>query len=121
MKISLSTFEEDVIGDLAQDSHELWELYAFARNHYEKASDEEILKRGNELLSVWVERGWLKAFESRSSLVAIEPKQLLIDVHELGQAAVDPKKGSILLALTDRASSDIEWLREGSSRSKDSE
>jgi hypothetical protein len=110
MQVSLSKLEEDFLGDLSQDSHELWELYEFVRLHFDKVSDEEVLHRGNELLSIWVERGWLTARLSRNVPTILSGEQLLAHVNKLGFAAIDPEKGDLLLDITEKASKDVKWL-----------
>ncbi|MFH1157903.1 MAG: hypothetical protein V1721_03335 [Pseudomonadota bacterium] len=119
--MNLSKIEEDFLGDLAQDSHELWEFYAFIRHHYTNSSENEIIELGRELLSVWIERGWLDAHRSRSDTTTLSGKQLVSEIEKLGQAAADPKRGTILLDLTDRALSDVKWLKGPKERPKGSE
>lgn len=106
----LSKLEEDFLGDLSQDTHELWEVYAFARHHCPDASADEILKRGNEMLTACIKRGWLTARKSRSDETALSEAQLLEAIDELGSTAKDPEKGVIALDLTDKAFSEISWL-----------
>ncbi|TAL26874.1 MAG: hypothetical protein EPN97_18765 [Alphaproteobacteria bacterium] len=108
--MNLSKLEEDFIGDLSQDSHELWELYEFVRHHHANAPENEVLIRGRELLASWVGRGWLKASKSRCDASVLAGDQLLAEVDKLGQAAADPETGTILLDLTDRAAIDVKGL-----------
>jgi hypothetical protein len=107
----LSKLEEDFLGDLAKDPHELWELYTFVRHHHPAAPEADVQRLGHELLTTWVNRGWLKAATSRREVRRLTGEQLLAEVSKLGQAAADPKKGTIVLILTDRAAEDEGWLK----------
>jgi hypothetical protein len=106
----LSALERDLLGDLAQDSHELWEIYAFVRSSHPNLENDAIVRRGNELIASWVSREWLKAFRSRSSSDVLSGGELLAEIDGLGPQASDPAKGKIVLQLTDRASRDVKWL-----------
>jgi hypothetical protein len=109
--IKLSQLEEDFLGDLAQSSHELWELYAFVRHHHASVPESDVQRLGHELLSAWIGRGWLKAARSRRDASTLTGEQLFAEISRLGPAAADPKKGTIVLDLTDRAAQDVDWLK----------
>lgn len=105
--MKLSQIEENIFDDLVQDSHELWEWYAFFRYSYPNQPENEIIKRGRELLAEWVKRGWLEAFQSRDYKLNMPDKELLDVVDKLGTQATDPIHGVILIDLTPQALKDI--------------
>jgi hypothetical protein len=109
--MQLSKLEKDFLGDLAQDSHELWELYTFIRLHYPEFPEDKIIRYGRELLTEWVGRGWLKISQSRGNNDVLSGDELLAMVDNLGEQADDPRKGTILLDLTDRAAGDLRRFR----------
>ncbi len=106
----LSSIEEDILGDLSQDSHELWEWYAFFRLHFPDLSEDEIIKAGRELLGVWIQRDWLKVSKSRKDPRAIKLDEFLKVVDDLGSRAGDPDEATILLDLSNRPYNEISWL-----------
>lgn len=108
--MQLSLIEKDLLGELSQDTHELWEWYAFLRSNNPTLSEEEVIRSGRELLAVWIERGWLKAVRSRSDTSPLSGLKLLTVVDALGLRAADPVEGTMVLDLTERASKDIDWL-----------
>lgn len=63
MEFSLSTLEADLLDELGRDDHALYEVFFFVRLHHSGASDAEVLEIGRELLTAWLERGWLKLSE----------------------------------------------------------
>ncbi len=106
----LSTLEKDFLGDLAQDSHELWEVYEFVRHAQPDQQEDEVIGAGRKLLGMWLDRGWLKAVRSRTNSNVLSGDEFLAIVDKLGLQAADPKKGTILLQLTDQATKDVDWL-----------
>src|SRR5438046_1027610 len=106
----LSKLEKDVLGDLAQDSHELWEVYSFVRHAHRDQQEDEVIGAGRKLLGMWTDRGWLRAVRSRTNSNVLSGDELLAIVDKLGPQAADPKKGTILLELTDQATKDVDWL-----------
>ena len=107
----LSKLEKDVLGDLAQDSHELWEIYEFVRYAHPDKQEDEVISDGRKLLGAWIGRGWLKARRSRTDGNVLSGDELLAVVDRLGPQAADPKEGIILLELTDQATKDVDWLQ----------
>ena len=111
----LSKLEKDILVDLAQDSHELWEIYAFVRYAHPDKQEHEVIAAGRELLGVWIDRGWLKAVRSRTDTNVVSGDELLATVDKLGPQAADPEKGIILLELSEQPARDVDWF----SRPKD--
>lgn len=108
--MDLSALEKHVLTDLVQDAHELWELYAFVRDNHPEITDVQVIKCGHDLLTSWVQRGWLSAQQTRMNNNPLAPVELLAAVDKLGMGAADPEKGTILLSLTERAVADVDWL-----------
>jgi hypothetical protein len=108
--MQLSKVENNILSDFIHDSHELWEWYAFFRSNYPNLSEDKVILQGRDLLAVWIERGWLKAVRSRTDSSSVSGLELISSVDALGPQAADPAKGKIVLDLTERASTDVEWL-----------
>jgi hypothetical protein len=105
--MQLSKIENDIFDDLVQDSHELWEWYAFVGYNHPELSEEDVIGRGRALLVSWVEREWLEAFKSRANKDTVSGGELLSAVDKLGSHAASPQKENIVLHLTPRALRDI--------------
>ncbi|HYK80615.1 MAG TPA: hypothetical protein VEU95_13355 [Micropepsaceae bacterium] len=103
----MSKLEEDFLGDLVRDSHELWELYGFVRLHHPNFLADEILRCGRELLTGWLEQGWLKVSKSRTDRSPLSATRFLAAIDKLGLNVMDADKGVFLLQLTERASKDM--------------
>ncbi len=108
--MDLSDLENDILTDLSQDSHELWEWYSFVRYNHPDYSEAQTILCGNQLLAVWARRGWLKVHQSRANNSLLSTDELLATVNKLGANASDPHLATLLLDLTDRAASDVAWL-----------
>lgn len=107
---TLTPLEEDLLGDLSQDPHELWEIYPFVRLHRANATMIDIAIEGNALLSAWLRRGWLKAFKSRQDPYPLTTDRLLEIILKPEIIEANTEHGAILLELTDRAYHDVDWL-----------
>lgn len=101
--MDLSPVEKNIFDDLLQDTHELWEWYAFIRYSHSDVSEDEVIRLGNDLLATWVNRGWLDASKSRTDRGHLSGDELLSIVEKLGPQATDPRMGVILLDLTPSA------------------
>jgi hypothetical protein len=105
--MKLSRLEEDLVGDLAQDDHGLWEVFQFVRLHSPSLTDEEVFQAGRDLIASWSERGWLEVVDASgvgaaSSLVGL--------VDQLGQKALEASEAAPLLRLSKVGRSAIDWL-----------
>lgn len=101
--MKISELEKDVISEMAQDAHELWERFSLIRYNHPKLSEEQIIRCGHDLLIKWLERGWLEAYQSREDMTRLSAEEIQIFVNTLGSEASDPEKATILLDLTNRA------------------
>ena len=110
--IKLDQIETDVLGDLAQDDHSLYELFEFVRGHRRDASDAEVLTSGRQILANWVQRGWLElAGDGAMWGAARSLDDLLPLVDRLGINATRFFVGSPWLRLTNKAVIDVPWVR----------
>ena len=103
--MNLSQLEEDFMGDLEQDFHDIWELYQFVRLWHKDASEEEVLRVGNHLIESWAHRNWLVGYIvpeyiSRDFQKQLIGEELIAEVKKLGASAADPKVALIVLELT---------------------
>jgi hypothetical protein len=60
MVTPLDTLEADFFGDLAEDTHGLWEVFEFVRLHYPDLSDEQVFQRGRDYITRWIDAGWIR-------------------------------------------------------------
>ncbi len=60
MAAPFDTCETDFFGDLAGDTHGLWEVFGFVRLHYPDLSDQQVLERGRDYLTRWIDAGWVR-------------------------------------------------------------
>jgi hypothetical protein len=61
--------EVDFFGDLAGDTHGLWEVFGFVRLHHPELSDERVLELGCEYLTRWIDAGWIRVSDAPPSPV----------------------------------------------------
>jgi hypothetical protein len=52
--------EADFFGDLAEDTHGLWEVFEFVRLHYPELSDQQVFERGRDYITRWSDAGWIR-------------------------------------------------------------
>ena len=110
--MDLTQLENDLLGDLDQDSHGTWEVFEFVRLNHPAASDDEVFTIGRQLFASWTERGWLTIHETPSLNSNIETMaQLLDQIDRMGKAAIRVHEGAALIDLTDKAHKDVPWLQ----------
>jgi hypothetical protein len=56
--------EVDFFGDLAGDTHVLWEVFEFVRLHHSDLSDEQVFERGRQYLADWIAAGWIRVSDT---------------------------------------------------------
>jgi len=102
--MEMSKLEIDFFGDIAQAPHDLWEVYQFVRYHHPGASEKQVLRIGRELLTKWVERGWLRAFPEMGALgPVLSGDEILTFIDKVGAQAATPQRKTIRLDLTEKA------------------
>ncbi|SRR6266550_3090881 len=60
MVTPFDTLEADFFGDLAEDTHGLWEVFDFVRLHYPEFTDEQVFERGRDYITRWIDAGWIR-------------------------------------------------------------
>jgi hypothetical protein len=60
MVTSFDPLEADFFGDMAEDTHGLWEVFGFVRLHYPKLSDQQVFERGRDYITRWSDAGWIR-------------------------------------------------------------
>jgi hypothetical protein len=64
MVAPLDKLEADFFGDLAKDTHGLWEVFEFVRLHYPELSDQQVFERGRDYITRWNDAGWIRISET---------------------------------------------------------
>lgn len=106
--MKLSTLEADFIGDLAQDSHGLWEVFEFVRLHHPALNEGEVYEYGCTLVRSWASRGWL-TFRRGDGSVLLEPEALQVLFSRA--TAMVASDDAPWLTLSPRAFDAVPWLR----------
>jgi len=52
--------EADFFGDLATDTHGLWEVFGFVRLHHPDLSEKQVFERGRAHITRWIDAGRLR-------------------------------------------------------------
>jgi hypothetical protein len=55
--MQIDPIETDILGDMAQDDHSLYEIFEFVRGHHPDAFDTEVFATGRQILANWIQRG----------------------------------------------------------------
>ena len=50
----------DFFGDLAEDTHGLWEVFEFVRLHHPDLSEQQVFERGRDYITRWIDAGWIQ-------------------------------------------------------------
>jgi hypothetical protein len=108
--MNLSPIEQDILGDMAEDTHLLGEIFGFFRGANPDWSDQQVLSAGRDLIARWVNRGWLELSSMPSEQGPLtNVDELLPLIDRLGVEASYGIK-DLWLGLTRKAYEDIEWL-----------
>ena len=110
--MQLSELENDILGDLNEDTHGVWEVFEFARMHYPSYSDQQIFEIGRGLLESWHERQWLRLsdtplYQTRTQTLG----EMLEQINQLGIKATKYYEGAPSIELTTKTYEDVVWLR----------
>jgi hypothetical protein len=60
MVTPFDALEADFFGDLAEDTHGLWEVFEFVRLHYPELSEQQVFERGRDYIMRWINAGWIQ-------------------------------------------------------------
>lgn len=109
--MKLSKLEQDLIEDLAADTHGIWEVFEFARLHNRGATDSEVHAIGCDLLRSWIARGWIEIAKRPLAPTNItEFDAALARIDELQGDATRYWEGAPSIDLTEKAVTDHPWL-----------
>ena len=108
--IQLTALENDFLGDLMSDSHELWEVASFFRTYYPDLSESDVVLRVRDLLGLWISRGWITIWESRQDKSPVSVIHFLNRVDNMGLKAGDPNFATFVFWLSERGLKEVEEL-----------
>jgi hypothetical protein len=96
--------EADFFGDLAEDTHGLWEIFEFVRLHHPDLSDEQVFERGREYITRWIDAGWIRVSDAplHPSNVS-DSTGLLKFLHQHGSATTRYLENSPSIDITEEA------------------
>jgi hypothetical protein len=60
MVTPFDALEADFFGELAEDTHGLWEVFEFVRCHHPELADERVFEHGREHVIRWIESDWIR-------------------------------------------------------------
>ena len=109
--MELTRLETDLLGDMAQDDHALYEVFHFVRLHHPDADDTEVLRRGRELVATWLQRGWLAVLPNGTATPVQATEALLAIIDTQGIAGTYHFDGAPRLVPGLAAYRDVEWMR----------
>src|SRR5215469_15398252 len=106
--MKLSHLEEDLIGDLAQDDHEFWEVFGFVRRHHPNADNSEVLRLGRDLIESWNSREWIEVIGDQG--VVLSGPALAGVLKRMTSAEPSSPEGGFKLILKKKAYAEVPWL-----------
>ena len=112
--ISLTPLESDILGDMASDSHNVGELVGFIRSDNPHFTDSDIFRDLINLLSTWIDRGWLSVVAKPSygqPMASVAELIPYLEHHGVAAVAVESDIKLPEVDLTKQAFLDVEWLR----------
>jgi hypothetical protein len=104
MVTPFDTLEADFFGDMAEDTHGLWEVFEFVRLHYPELTDEQVFQRGRDYITRWIDAGWIRISDKPiyPSTITTLPDSLSF-LRQHGAAATRYLKNSPSIDPTDEA------------------
>ena len=104
MVSAFDTLEADFFGDLAEDTHGLWEVFGFVRLHHPDFSIQQMFERGRGYITHWIDAGWIRISESPIYPSTITSLSMLLDfLHQHGAAAACYLQNSPSIDITEAA------------------
>jgi len=111
--MELTPLETDFLGDLAQDDHQLFEVFQFVRHHHGHEAS-RVRAIGRALLASWIARGWLTVVSADHGAVPPSAATDIAHIIELVDRAAtldgEFPGSDTWLRLTEQASADVEWI-----------
>jgi hypothetical protein len=56
--------EADFFGDVAEDTHGLWEVFEFVRLHHPGLGDQQVFEHGRDYITRWIGAGWIRVSDA---------------------------------------------------------
>jgi hypothetical protein len=108
MKTVFDPCEADFFGDLASDTHGLWEVFEFVRLHNPGSTDREVFEIGNRYIARWIRKGWISVSNTPLfSSTVTTTAGLLQFLQDNGRLATEYMENSPSLDTTEKGS--LEW------------
>jgi hypothetical protein len=110
----LTALEQDILGDMAWDSHGIGELAGFYRAANPTATDADVFDFVRDLISSWIDRGWVTIGPENRERVGLESIDDVVGfLHEYGPDlfSLDSDRRLPEVNLTEQAFHDVPWLR----------
>ena len=108
----LTPLEEDLIGDMARDDHQLREVFEFVRLHH--GDDQRIIRQiGRDLIASWDARGWISVVGKPPTWPGYQARNIAEVLRLVDQAeslGVEFHGAETWLGLRPQAWQDVEWL-----------
>lgn len=104
MVAPLDKLEADFFGDMATETHGLWEVFEFVRLHYPELSDEQVFERGCTYIRRWIDADWIRISEAPiypSTITTLSDSLSFLQQH--GTAATRYLENSPSIDPTDEA------------------
>jgi hypothetical protein len=104
MVSAFDAFEVDFFGDLAEDTHGLWEVFEFVRSHHPELGDEQVFERGRDYINRWVQSGWIRISDTPlypSTITSLPRAMEFLRQH--GAVATRYLENSPSIDITDKA------------------
>jgi len=104
MVTPFDALEADFFGDMADDTHGLWEVFEFVRLHYPELPDEQVFQRGRDYITRWIQSGWIRISDAPlypSTITSLPQARDFLQQH--GSAATRYLENSPSLDPTDEA------------------
>jgi hypothetical protein len=98
--------ETDFFGDLAEDTHGLWEVFEFIRCHHPQLADDAVFARGRDYITRWTDAGWIRISDSPlypSTITSLSAIPEFLQQH--GVASISYIENSPSIDITDEAQS----------------
>jgi len=96
--------EADFFGDLAEDTHGLWEVFEFVRLHHPDLSEEQVFERGREYITRWIDAGWIRVSEAPLHPSSVSDSVGLLEfMHQQGSAGTRYLENSPSIDITEEA------------------
>jgi len=104
MATPFDTLEADFFGDMAEDTHGLWEVFEFVRLHYPELTDKKVFQRGHYYITRWIDAGWIRISDTPiypSTITTLSDSLSFLQQH--GAAATRYLENSPSIDPTDEA------------------